>query len=223
METRAFSTLSAKVSASVPSCAYPVVVDYIRDSAIRVCERTLAWQYTPAALTLTAGQPEYNFAPPPDTVVQAVMRAEFDGTPAEILTYDAAVATIPDWPAATTVSAEIADLGSEPRSLTQVGVGRYRVFPMPDAERSYKLAMTFALKPARGSSDMDQAVFDEFEDAILHGALQHLLVLPNVDWTDRELAAYHAKQFLFAVTSARAKTNLGAFRSALVVRGPKFA
>jgi hypothetical protein len=223
METRAFSTLSAKVSASAPSCAYPVVVDYIRDSAIRVCERTLAWRYTAPPITLTPGRAEYDFAAPPDTMVQAVVRTDINGTPAQVLSYDAAAAMITEWPATTTVPAEIAELGSEPRMIAQVGANRYRVFPMPDAERTYTLSMTFALKPTRSSSDMDQAVFDEFEDAILHGALQHLLVLPNVDWTDRELAAYHAKQFLFAVTSARAKTNLGAFRSALVVRGPKFA
>ncbi len=77
METRAFSTLSAKVSASAPSCAYPMLVDYIRDSAIRVCERTLAWRHTATPIALTPGRAEYDFAPPPDTTVQAVVRAEY--------------------------------------------------------------------------------------------------------------------------------------------------
>lgn len=223
MDMRAFSTLSAKVSTSVPGCAYPVVVGHIRDAAIRVCERTLAWRYTATAVTLTPGQAEYNFAPPPDTTVQAVLRVELNGAPMQVLTHDAAVAMGMEWPAATTVPSEIDELGSQPRSIIEVSPGRYRVFPMPDAARPYVLTMTFVLKPTRDAADMDQAVFDEYEDAIVHGALQHLLVLPGVDWSDRELAAYHAKQFLFAVTSARAKTNLGAFRGTLVARAPKFA
>lgn len=223
METRAFSTLSAKVSASVPSCSYPVVVDYIRDAAIRVCERTLAWRYTPEPVTLTPGRPEYDFPTPPDTQVQAVLRVGLNGTPLGYVPYDYAAQTVPDWPDVTTDPAEIAAEGGEPRQIAEVTPGRYRLFPMPDAAKTYTLDMTFALKPARTAVDMDKAVFDEFEDAILHNTLQHLLVLPGVDWSDRELAAYHAKQFLFTVTSARARMNLGAFRSTIVARAPKFA
>lgn len=223
MDLRAFSTLTSKVAASVPGCSYPMLVEYVRDAAIRVCERTLAWQYAAPSLTLTPGRSEYEFAPPTDTAVQAVLRVSMNGSPLNVVSRDAAAASIPDWPALTTDPAVIAESGSEPRSIAEVGAGRYRVFPMPDAEKPYVLDMVYALKPSRTALEMDRRVFDEYEDAIMHNALQHLLVLPDVTWSDRELAAYHAKQFLFTVTSARAKTNLGAFRSTLVARFPKFA
>ena len=56
------------------------------------------------------------------------------------------------------------------------------------------------------------------ENVIVHGALQHLLVLPNKNWTDRELAAYHAKQYLSKITERRARANLGAGRASMSVQ-----
>ena len=49
-------------------------------------------------------------------------------------------------------------------------------------------------------------------------ALQQLLVLPEKSWSDRELAAYHAKQFLFKLSERRARTNLGAARASMSIQ-----
>jgi hypothetical protein len=70
---------------------------------------------------------------------------------------------------------------------------------------------------------MEEAILNELEEAIVHGALQQLLVLPSVNWGDRELATYHAKQFLREVTERRARANLGNMRGTLVATAPRFA
>jgi hypothetical protein len=69
---------------------------------------------------------------------------------------------------------------------------------------------------------MDEAVFDDLEDVIMHGALQTLLVLPNTNWSDRELAAYHAKQFISQVTERRARANLGNARGTFAAQMQPF-
>jgi hypothetical protein len=89
---------------------------------------------------------------------------------------------------------------------------------VPDASLAYDVKMFLALKPTRDAVGMDNAVFDALEQLILHGALQHLLVLPNKPWSDRELATYHAKQYTFKTSSFRADANLGASRSSLSVK-----
>ena len=78
--------------------------------------------------------------------------------------------------------------------------------------------MLLALKPLRSATDMDKTVLDELEDVVVHGALQQLLVLPEKSWSDRELAAYHAKQFLFKLSERRARTNLGAGRASMSIQ-----
>jgi hypothetical protein len=223
MASRAFSTLSAKVSASVPGCPYPLVVQYIRDAAIRVCERALIWRYEQPVFNLTPGQYQYSFNKPADTQVQAVLLATLNNSPLEILTLDDARNLYPTWPVTSTTSQDIEDNGTEPRSVAQVDVHRYIVLPAPDAAVTYTLRMIYALKPSRSALEMDEGVFDEYELPIMHSALQNLLVMPKVEWADRELATYHAKQFIFTLNEARAQANLGVFRGSLSVRFPPFA
>jgi len=82
--------------------------------------------------------------------------------------------------------------------------------------------MFTALKPAHGATGMDEFTFNELEEVIMHGTLQHLLVLPQAAWSDRELAAYHAKQYVFQVAERRARANLGNVRGMLQVHMQPF-
>lgn len=224
MTTRAFSTLAAKIGLSVPKCPHPIIVDHVRDAAIRTCERSLLWRAELPPRTLVAGQHEYDFNAPGDTGVQAVLSATINDRPVEFVPIEQAVQMFPRWPIETDDLAAIAEQGSEPRVMSQVGQDQFVVLPSPDAERPYTLRMVCALKPARQALDMDAAVFDALETPILHGTLQSLLVLPDVEWGDRELATYHARQYLFTVTEARAQANLGVLRKSLTAQAPaKFA
>ena len=112
--------------------------------------------------------------------------------------------------------------GSEPKALTQLTPDKYIVLPLPDADKPYTMRMFIALKPSRNATGMDQVIFDELEDTIRHCALQHLLALPNQNWMDLELAAYHAKQFVFHVTERRARANHGNMRGVLRVQNQPF-
>ena len=80
---------------------------------------------------------------------------------------------------------------------------------------TYQMRMFLALKPKRNATGMDEVTFDDLEEVIMHGALQHLLVLPNSHWTDRELASYHAKQYTYQVAERRARANLGNVRGTM--------
>jgi hypothetical protein len=82
--------------------------------------------------------------------------------------------------------------------------------------------MFVALKPTRSSSGMDEVMFNDLEDTIMHGALQMLLVLPKTNWVDRELAAYHAKQHLAQLIERRARANLGSARATFSVQMQPF-
>lgn len=223
MDRRAFSTLAPKVNTSLPGCPYPLVAQYVRDAAIRVCERTLVWRYEQPEILLTPGQAEYTFPTPVDTDVQAVLAVTLNDEHLRVAPLEVAFEQHPQWPVLTDDPDEIAERGSQPQLLTQVGVRSFVVLPMPDAERDYRLRFIYALKPTRDAADMAGDILSEYEDAIVHGALQHLLVMPGVEWADRELASYHAKQFLLATTTARARANLTAFRGGLYARAPRFA
>ena len=256
MPERLFTTLVPRLNPSVPGCPQYTMVQYIRDAARRVCERTLSWRYTPPVFNLTPGVHEYNYAKPADTEVHVLFAAHLNNSPLDQLTLEQALYQYPKWadlysglsPAelwaetgsgavntsafneaafnanpAFVMPAEAMAEASEPRSVTQLTPDKYIVLPLPDDTKVYALRLICALKPSRAADGMDEVIFDELEEAILHSALQHLLVLPNVGWSDRELAAYHAKQALREITERRARANLGNMRGTMRATAPKFA
>lgn len=212
MAARLFSDLASRVQTSAPGCPQPVVINYIRNAAIEACERTLAYRYVLAEITLTAGAYETAYGPPATTEVHAIVKADMNYSQLPTSTLEALASIFPYWP--TTAAA----YRSTPQYIVHFGPDTFYVAPTPDALNTYLVHMVVALKPLRTATGLEQEVFDELEDVIVHGALQHLLVLPEQTWTDRELAAYHAKQFIFKLAERRARVNLGAGRASPSVK-----
>jgi hypothetical protein len=256
MADRTFASLVPRINASVPGCPQPTIVQYIRDAAIRTCERTLCWRYSVPLFNLLPGVHEYTYSKPDNTDVHALFDAIVNNRPLEKLTLDKALELYPKWadlysgqdpdtvwsltPPLTTYNGSefnettfnggntyvlpdsiVAD-GSTPQSICQVTPDKYIVLPLPDATVAYQMRMFVALKPKRSATGMNEVIMDELEEVLMHGALQHLLVLPNTNWTDRELAAYHAKQYTYQVAERRARANLGNMRGTMRARMQPF-
>lgn len=256
MTTRTFASLIPKLNPSVPGCPQYTMIQYIRDAAIRVCERTLAWRYAQPTFNLVPGVHEYAYDKPTGSEVHALFDAVVNDRPLAKLTLEQALFLHPEWadfysgvdlttlwnstPSGSyntpTYNSLVVNGGGQfvfpdgalseasgPRSITQLTPDKYVVLPLPDDGETYVVRMFYALKPSRSADGFDETVFNDLEEAILHSALQHLLVLPNVVWSDRELASYHAKQFLREVTERRARANLGVARGTVRATAPKFA
>lgn len=256
MVDRAFTTLISKVSPSVPGCPQPLIIEHIREAAIKLCERTLMWRYVEPTYNLEPGVFEYAYNKPLNADVHVLFDALMNDMPLEKLTLEQALMNYPQWadiysgqaastlwsltpstsfneqqfneeqfnqqPTVTIPESVVAD-GTEPRSICQITPDKYIVLPLPDNDKTYTIRMFYALKPKRDASGMDSVILDELESAVVHRALQELLVLPNVVWSDRELATYHARQCLFETTERRARANLANLRGMMAVRFPKFA
>lgn len=217
MPTREFVTLEAKMAASVPGCPRPTLIQYIRDAAIEACEKTLAWRYEQPMIRLTPGVYEYEYETPEGAELVAVIHSTVNGQTLEPVSQDDLHARYPTWPST--------DVGerSTPRVLSQFNPDNFVVAPVPDASESYDVKMFVALRPTPTATGMDKTAFDELEQLIVHGALQHLLVLPDKSWSDRELAVYHAKQYSYKTGLRRAKANLGVARASMTVKMRPFA
>lgn len=256
MAVTTFASLLPKVLPSVPGAPQPLVIQHLRDAAIRACETSLLWRYSPPPFILQPGSSENLFRKPQETSVHVVFAAICNDRPLTKLTLEEAICMYPEWAdrfngltgdelwqltAPETLNAEeFNELlfagsdsitippeayagGSEPRYITQLTPEKYIVLPLPGADQVYTLRMFYALKPSKAASGMDEVVMAELEDAIIHGALQQLLVMPKVSWNDNTLASYHARQFLFRLTERRARANLNNNRSSLTARGGSFS
>jgi len=254
MADRNFESLIPRVSPSVKGCPHYTMFQYIRDAAIRTCERTLYWRYQIPTFNLLPGVYEYAYNKPVGTDVHAVFGAVVNDRPLDLLTLEQAIAAYPQWadlysgetPAtvwsltpssgfnvpefnedlfndgeAYTLPSEVIEGAASPQAMCQLNGDQYILLPLPDAN-TYRMRMFVALKPKRSSVGMSEYTLDELEDVIVHGALQHLLTLPDTNWSDRELASYHAKQYLFHLTERRARANLGNMRGNITARFQPF-
>lgn len=215
MAIRLFSTLEKELAPSVPGCPLPTIVQYVRASAIEVCERTQAYRYQQEDIPLTPGVYEYAYEVPDQTEVCGVSYITVDGLEIPFHPLEEVHRHFPDWPNTVT------DMRSQPQMVSQFDTDNFVLAPVPGRPTSstlYQLRMFLALRPTTTATGMEQSVFDELERPIIDGALQRLLVIPNKSWTDRQLAQYHAKQFVFKIASHRAKANLGLGRGSIRVR-----
>jgi len=212
MPSRSFSDLTKRLSPNVPGCPWPVIENAIRDAAIEACERTLAWRYIQPSITLTPGIYDYPYEIPTGTEVHAFITSTVNDRDILPVTLEEAQRRYPYWPSSDT------DDQSFPQRIVHFDADNFYVAPAPDSATTYLIQMTLALKPLRTADNMDQTAFDELEETIVHGALQRLFVIPDMNWSDKELAAYHAKQYIFKYTGRRARVNLGAGRASLTAQ-----
>lgn len=255
MADRTFASLIPRIAPSVPGCPQPTILQYIKDAAIRTCERTLTWRYVEDKFDLLPGVSEYAYNKPTNTDVHVLFEAMVNDRPLDRLTLEQALYRYPMWadlysgePSATAWSLtpsnalntspfnqpqinnsspyvlpeSIIAEAATPQAICQTTPDRYVILPLPDATATYTVRMFYALKPKRNSTSMDEVVLNDLEEAIFHGALQYLLVLPQTHWSDRELAAYHAKQYLTYVAERRARANLGDMRGSMRVKYQPF-
>jgi hypothetical protein len=217
MALRAFSTLEPIIAASAPGCPTPTIIKYIREAAIDACERTLYWRYRPSDIALTPLQSTYSYPTIVDGVttldvdVHAILKAVLvDGPALEPMALDFAVKRFPQWDAV--------DQASQPQVICQLSTKQYILLPKPEAGSSYDLTLTLVLKPSRVATAMDAVTFNELEDAITHNTLQRLLLMPDQNWSDRDGAAYHMREYMAKLTERRARANLGNMRGPMTVR-----
>ena len=218
MATRTFADMITRLASSVPGCPNPVVEYAIRDAAIEACARTGAWRYQQANVSLVAGTVAYAFVPPDvNSEVHSILTSSINGASVKSITLEQVHRLYPDYPSSD------ADDRTTPKYIAHVAADKFQVVPVPNSSPSYVVKMHVTLKPLRTATGMDKDAMDDIEDVIMHGALQHLLVLPERTWSDRELAAYHAKQYAFKSAERRARANVGPGRAIQTAVGASWA
>lgn len=212
MADREFVTLEAELSASVAGCPRPTIIQYVRKIAREVCVKTLVYRYEQDPIRLTPGVYEYEYDVPNNTEVCAIIHGAMNGSPIAAVTQSDIHGAYPGWPSTSV------DARGAPSFISQFDPDHFVTALVPNDAITYDVKLFLALKPSLDATGMAEAPFDEVEQLIVHGVLQHLLVLPNKSWTDRELASYHAKQYVYKTALQRAQANIGVGRASLAVR-----
>ena len=95
MINREFSSLAPRISPNTPGCPQPLIIQAVRNAAIRTCERTLGWRHAEPPYELQPGVHEYLYRKPAGSDVHAVFGASINGYSLNHLPLDAALQQYP--------------------------------------------------------------------------------------------------------------------------------
>ncbi|SEM74843.1 hypothetical protein SAMN05216404_10146 [Nitrosospira multiformis] len=193
----------------LPGCPAAAADSALRQSSIAFCEQSLAWQIEHQSVFIIGDIAEYVFSPPEGAAVHAIINAVLDGEEIEPFACEKNI-TIRNWRRQSGKPLYV--LGG-PSSLTLV--------PTPDSNGV--LAITVALKPSATSTGIDDGLFHEYREAIIHGSMARLMLSPKKPYTNIQLAAYHQQQFIIKTAAAGmrvARSYVRApFQTAILRRG----
>jgi hypothetical protein len=175
----------------LPGCPVAALDIALRQSAIEFCELSLAWKAEHDPIAVVSGTAEYAFVPPAEAVVHAITYARFDDDEIQI-TGETGI-LIQNWRTGTGTPKYI--LG---------GATALTLVPEPDVDGT--LTMTVALKPSPDATGVDDSIFNEYRDVIVHGALSRLMLSPKKPYSSAQLATYHAQQFTIKTGAAGQRT-----------------
>ena len=188
----------------LPGCPLAVMDVALRLAAITLCEQSLAWRYDHPDIPVTPNTDSYRFTPPAGAVVHAITRAEFNGRKIDFSRAEA--------------DREISRWRNRTGVPEYIGANAMSLMLMPTPATSGMLTMTVALKPSPDADGIDDSIFDEYREAIVHGALARLMLSPKKPYTNMQLAQYHDQLFAIRVADAGMRAARSHTRAPLQTR-----
>lgn len=172
----------------LPGCPFVALDHAVRNSAIAFCEQSLAWTYEHPDIAIVPDLATYDFVPPAEALVHTVLYARFNETDLDTQTKDADM-RIWNW----------RNQSGSPQYLLGTPSG-LRLVPKPDLVGT--LTLIVALKPDDDAIGIDDEIYQEYREAIIHGAKARLMLSPRKPYTDAALASFHMGQFTAKTTAA---------------------
>ena len=189
-----FADMLARILPYASECPPQTAEFHLREAATDFFQRTLAWREDlPDTLTVT-GQQDYTLVLPEMTTVAKLLRYDSDGTEHRVV--DAEIGE------AYAISGDYTDAAWTVDRMTA------SINPLP-ASDGVAMGFRVALKPAMSATAIPGAMYEQYINHIVNGALATLLALPRQTFTDQTLAANFRAMFELAVARVSVMTAKG--------------
>lgn len=203
-----YADMLYQVRAETPGIPAPLIAAHYVQSVREHLSRSLAWRYScPNLLDISAGIDWPTLVsgtdiPASTYVVQPVSVKWEDGTILDFKTRDQLDSIYGEWETRT---------ASVPVYWTILSPGNWRIVPLTAADETESLRLRVALAPSinadSASSQIDEYLANEFQEAWAHGALARLLKIPGKDWTDVNAAQAHQNWYEDNIRDAKSRAS----------------
>jgi len=195
------------VRPDVPDCLEKIMIDAIRQSAIKLCEEAPILVANLAPITLSSGVSEYTMPQPTDKrVIAANDVFDSQGIRLSHLAINRMQAN---------------SAGLKPSFWGMVNRDTIRLYPTPNAAGD-NLTINAVLKPSQTCTTVDDFLFEDYRIGIAAGAKASLMAMPAKEWTNFELAGYYKSLFADCVSDARVSIATNFSGAPMQVRPVRF-
>ncbi len=183
---------------SVPGCPEMTIENNVRAAAILFCEQTQVVHFDMDPITTVAGQREYDFeVPDAEYMAHGIVAANYDGTQLDVLSERLAAQRYP----------RFREFNGNPTGILRKSATTFWLYPTPTETKASSLYLTVSIKPTPSSEFVPELLLNDHKQVIVSGALARLLLLPNKDWTDKQLASVHMASFANGVSEAKRRAR----------------
>lgn len=176
------------------------------DACIDFCNQSQVVKDMAAPFTTVANQREYSIPDGVDRGISAFMRVWCNGVELQPLDEDAVDGP---WQFVSAVPGLTLPTGT-PRYFQETTSGSVSLYPVPAGV--YTVNVRAAYRPNRTAAQVDDVLFQDWVEAITHGAMSRLLMTPGAPYNP-QLAAIHDKLFNASANQALLQSRRGSTRA----------
>lgn len=194
------ASLRPLVLGHVPAASNFLVDRTMVEAARIFCRESLAWRRA-ITETVTAGTLEVIVSPPAFAELVDVISGVLDDTiPLTKSTPKKMDREYLDWRT---------DQQTPEHVLMGEAVNEILIAPLSSTTYTAGLQLFAAFKPILTATTLDDLLVSEHIEAIVHGALSKLFLIPGRPWTDGTLAAYYQNMFDQEIMDAKSHADSG--------------
>ena len=185
------------VQVNVPDCPKALIVEAIRQKVIEFCQRSLFLRQELDGFYTVADDNEYDLSPPVDNNIAQLLMLKVNKRELEPKTQDDMEEIYQEW----------RDQSGEPQYFFLKNT--YTAILVPKPMGVYPVRLLVALKPTQAAQGVDEIIFEEYKDAIKHGALAYLMLMAEKTWSNPNMSAFYQSEFDTSVIEAKLRAEKG--------------
>jgi len=185
------------VQVNVPDCPRALIVEAIRQKVIEFCQKSLFLRQELDGFYTVADDNEYDLSPPVDNNIAQLLMLKVNKRELEPKTQSDLEEIYQDW----------RDQEGEPSYFFLKNT--YTAILVPKPIGVYPVRILVALKPTQAAQSVDESIFEEYKDAIKHGALAYLMMMPEKSWSNPNMSAFYQSQFDAAIQESKTRAEQG--------------
>jgi hypothetical protein len=189
----------SRLNPLAPGCPQPMAAQALLDAAIEFCDASMVVRYITAPAPAQEGVGSYDIDLPSQQVLSRVLTAWYGGRPLTLAPRQTVLG----------YAAYHAGMPGRPRWAFVNDDGAITLMPTPDDKHLADVVLQIATRPARTATMVDDALFDDWAEAIVGGALARLAVIPGTPFNSPELASLGQARFARGLSDATLEARKG--------------